>query len=108
MHSRCFYFRCSYFLRQRRLEYRAVQCINPEWLVLGRPSFCWWLWNSVTPFSSAVAFQKNRDGVASSCRAYRIDSTRWSQVYWFWIPWALWHAPPDFAGYAGTTFAAYL
>jgi membrane protease YdiL (CAAX protease family) len=25
-----------------------------------------------------------------------------------WIPWALWHAPLDYAGYAGPTFAAYL
>ena len=25
-----------------------------------------------------------------------------------WFPWALWHAPLDFAGYAGSTFAAYL
>ncbi len=25
-----------------------------------------------------------------------------------WIPWALWHAPLDFAGYAGSTFSAYL
>ena len=25
-----------------------------------------------------------------------------------WLPWALWHAPLDFAGYAGSTFAAYL
>jgi membrane protease YdiL (CAAX protease family) len=25
-----------------------------------------------------------------------------------WFPWALWHAPLDFAGYAGPTFAAYL
>jgi membrane protease YdiL (CAAX protease family) len=25
-----------------------------------------------------------------------------------WIPWALWHAPLDFAGYAGSTFATYL
>ena len=24
-----------------------------------------------------------------------------------WIPWALWHAPLDFTGYAGSTFAAY-
>lgn len=25
-----------------------------------------------------------------------------------WFPWALWHAPLDFAGYAGSTFGAYL
>jgi membrane protease YdiL (CAAX protease family) len=25
-----------------------------------------------------------------------------------WFPWALWHAPLDYAGYAGSTFAAYL
>ncbi len=25
-----------------------------------------------------------------------------------WIPWALWHAPLDFGGYAGPTFGAYL
>ncbi len=25
-----------------------------------------------------------------------------------WFPWAMWHAPLDFAGYAGSTFAAYL
>lgn len=25
-----------------------------------------------------------------------------------WFPWALWHAPLDFVGYAGTTFATYL
>jgi membrane protease YdiL (CAAX protease family) len=25
-----------------------------------------------------------------------------------WFPWALWHAPLDFAGYAGSTFSAYL
>jgi uncharacterized protein len=25
-----------------------------------------------------------------------------------WLPWALWHAPLDFAGYAGSTFHAYL
>lgn len=25
-----------------------------------------------------------------------------------WLPWALWHAPLDFVGYAGPTFAAYL
>ena len=25
-----------------------------------------------------------------------------------WFPWALWHAPLDFAGYAGPTFVAYL
>lgn len=25
-----------------------------------------------------------------------------------WFPWALWHAPLDFAGYAGSTLAAYL
>jgi len=25
-----------------------------------------------------------------------------------WFPWALWHAPLDFTGYAGPTFAAYL
>jgi len=25
-----------------------------------------------------------------------------------WFPWALWHAPLDLAGYAGSTFAAYL
>jgi uncharacterized protein len=25
-----------------------------------------------------------------------------------WFPWALWHAPLDFAGYAGSTFTAYV
>jgi membrane protease YdiL (CAAX protease family) len=25
-----------------------------------------------------------------------------------WFPWALWHAPLDFAGYAGSTFSTYL
>ncbi|HLZ52478.1 MAG TPA: CPBP family intramembrane glutamic endopeptidase [Candidatus Acidoferrum sp.] len=25
-----------------------------------------------------------------------------------WLPWALWHAPLDFAGYAGPTLGAYL
>ncbi len=25
-----------------------------------------------------------------------------------WIPWVLWHAPLDFTGYAGSTFAAYV
>jgi membrane protease YdiL (CAAX protease family) len=25
-----------------------------------------------------------------------------------WLPWALWHAPLDFAGYTGSTFSAYL